>query len=108
MCIRDSYRDVHDAMMDIADPGWESQLVQMLNHPIGDKKDTQALRDEVYWQITSAELLGSLKAANAVKPLIKTVLSPAKADIALTSINALIKIGKPAMAPTLSLLKSED
>ena len=50
------------------------------------------LRDEVYWQTTAAELLGILKAQNAVKPLIKCVISPLKADIAPTAINALIKI----------------
>src|SRR5262249_43608239 len=103
------YPDVHDAMMDIADPAWESQLIGQLGHPVPqDKKDTQATRDEVYWQVTAAEILGVLKSGNAVKPLIKTVLSPAKADVALTSINALIKIGKPAMAPTLALLKGDD
>lgn len=102
------YRDVHDALLDIADPAWESQLLERLNRPIKDRKDTQALRDEVYWQVTSAEILGVLRSQKAVKPLIKAVLSPMKADIAPTAVNALIKIGKPAIEPAIALLKSED
>ena len=102
------YRDVHDAMIAILDPAWEAGLIERLSHPIADRKDVATFRDEVYWQATSAELLGHLKSAGAVKPLIKVVLSPIKADIAPTAINALIKIGKPAVAPTIALLKSED
>jgi HEAT repeat protein len=102
------YRDVHDAMVQLADPAWEAQLLDRMNRPIADRKDVQNLRDEVYWQTTAAELLGQLKSAAAVKPLIKAVLSPMKADIAPTAINALIKIGKPAVAPAIALLRSED
>lgn len=102
------YLDVHDAMMEVADPSWEGELLTLLNRPIASRKDGAALKDEAFWQITSAELLGQLKSEKAVKPLIKAVLSPMKADIAATAVNALIKIGKPAMAPAMALLKSED
>jgi hypothetical protein len=102
------YRDVHDAMVQIADPSWETQLIDRLNRPITDRKDVATLRDEVYWQTTAAEILGILKSSNAVKPLIKEVLSPSKADIAVTAINALIKIGKPSVGPTVALLRGED
>jgi HEAT repeat protein len=103
------YRDVHDAMLSLADSSYESQLIDRLNRPItADKKDVAALRDEVYWQTTAAEILGHLKAANAVKPLIKVAISPLKADVALNAIYALIKIGKPSVAPTIALLKGQD
>ena len=102
------YRDVRDAMVALLDPAWESQLIERLNRPINDRKDVGNLKDEMFWQITSAELLGMLKSNNAVKPLIKAVISPMKADVAATAVNALIKIGKPAIAPTLAVLKSED
>ena len=102
------YRDVHDALVDLKDPAWESQLITQLNRPINDRKDVQALRDEVYWQTTSAELLGMLKSKAAVKPLLKAVISPMKADVGATAVNALIKIGKDAVGPTIALLKSED
>jgi len=101
------YRDVHDAMVALADPSWESQLINYLGHPV-DPKDQKVLMKEMFWQITAAELLGLMKSANAVKPLIKVTLSPAKANAHITSILALVKIGKPTVAPTVALLKGED
>jgi hypothetical protein len=102
------YRDVHDALIDLADPAWEGELITLLERPIADRSDGNVLRDEGFWQITAAELLGIMKSEKAVKPLIKAIVSPMKADVAMTAVNALIKIGKPAMAPTIALLKSED
>lgn len=101
-------RDVHDALLDLADPSWEAQCVTMIGKPINDRKDINVLKDEFYWQITCSEILGNLKAANAVKPLIKIVLSPVKADGQATAIYALIKIGKPAIAPLVTLLQGGD
>jgi hypothetical protein len=102
------YRDVSDAMVALNDPAWESQLIEKLSHPINDRKDVGNLRDEIVWQSTAALLLGNLKSTAAVKPLIKIVLSPNKADVAATAVNALIKIGKPSVAPAIALLRSED
>jgi hypothetical protein len=102
------YRDVHDALIEVADPAWESQLIGLVNRPINDRKDGAMLKDEMFWQITAAELLGVLKSNAAVKPLIKAILSPNKAEIGNTALNALIKIGKPSIAPALALLKGED
>ena len=106
--VGEMYRDVHDALVALNDPAWEGELVALLGHPINDKKDTAVLRDEAFWQITAAELLGSQKSAKAVKPLIKIVLAPLKADMAATAINALVKIGKPSVEPTIGLLKGSD
>ncbi len=101
-------RDVHDALIDLADPSWDAQCVTIIGKPINDRKDINILKDEFYWQITCSEILGTLKSANAVKPLIKIVLSPVKADGQATAIYALIKIGKPAIAPLVSLLQGAD
>jgi hypothetical protein len=62
----------------------------------------------MFWQITAAELLGAIKSQAGVKPLIKAILSPMKVELGNTALNALIKIGKPSIAPTLALLKGED
>ncbi len=102
------YRDVSDALVELSDPAWEAQLIEKLSHTINDRKDVANLRDEIVWQSTSALVLGNLKSTAAVKPLMKIVLAPTKADIGATAVNALIKIGKPAVGPAIALLRSED
>ena len=102
-----TYRDVYDAMVSLSDPSWEPQLIALLGHAI-DEKDKNAFTDEMFWQQTAAVVLGNLKSANAVKPLIKLLLAPAKASAHIDAILALVKIGKPAIGPTVALLKGEE
>jgi hypothetical protein len=102
-----AYRDIHDAMIAIEDPSWEPQLITYLGRPV-DQKDQATFTDEMFWQITSVELLGLLKSANAVKPMLKLMLSPAKGAGQGDAVLALVKIGKPAIAPTVALLRGED
>ncbi len=108
------YRDVSEAMIELAESdmtiaqGWESQLLERIGRPIADPKDIPTLKDELVWQITAAQLLGMSKSEKAVVPLLKVMLSPAKADAGATAILALVKIGKPAIAPTVALLKGEN
>ncbi|MGK3997046.1 hypothetical protein [Sorangium sp. So ce1024] len=101
-------RDVHDAMVEINDPSWEGQLITMIERPINDPKDVSTMRNELFWQITAAELLGWQKSEKAVVPLLKMVLTPVKADAATTAILALTKIGKPAIEPTIALLQGDQ
>jgi HEAT repeat protein len=101
------YRDVYDSMVALSDPSWEPQLITMLGHAV-DPKDKRALTDEMFWQQTATVILGNLKAAGAVKPLIKMLLAPPKAAAHIDAILALVKIGKPSIAPTVALLKGED
>ena len=102
------YRDVNEAVVELSDPSWEAQCITMIGKPINDKKDINAYKDETYWQVTCAQVLGNLKSEKAVPNLIKLVLAPIKADVASTAINGLIKIGKPAIMPAVSLLKGEN
>jgi HEAT repeat protein len=102
------YRDVSDAMKEINDPSWESDLIGLLNRPIADPKDMATKKDELVWQITAAQILGMQKSEKAVLPLLKIVLSPLKADAALTAILGLVKIGKPSIQPTIALLNGEN
>jgi len=102
-----TYRDVYDAMVALSDPSWEGQLVTLLGHALNEK-DKHATTDEMFWQQTSTVILGNIKSAKAVKPLIKMLLSPGKVSAHLDSILALVKIGKPAIGPTVALLKGEE
>ena len=102
------YRDVHDALVELPEPAWEGQLIALVNRPIDDRKDFAALKDEMFWQITAAELLAILKSTHGVKPLIRAILTPNKVELGNTALNALIRIGKPSIGPAMALLKNED
>ncbi len=102
------YRDVYDAMINLSDPSWESTLIANLDKPVTDAKKRESLLDEVQWSmVTSAKVLGDIKSEKAVNSLIKVMLTPAKADAHMTSVLALVKIGKPAAAAAIALLKGE-
>lgn len=102
------YKDLNEAVLLLADKSWEDELIKILERPIADRKDVASLKNEVFWQVTAAEALGNMGSEKAIKPLIKVVVSPVKADIAATAVNAIIKIGKGAIAPTVALLNGED
>jgi hypothetical protein len=103
------YRDVYDAVTSLADPSWESTLIANLDKPVNDPKKRESLLDEVQWSmVTSAKVLGDIKSEKAVPSLIKVMLTPAKADAHMTSVLALVKIGKPATTAAIALLKGEN
>ena len=114
------YVDFKTAMVTIAtglNPNWKPQLIERLNRPMemisqADKGTNDdkiaAYQNEQFWQTTSAELLGILKANDAVKTLFKTVLDPNKADIAATAIMAMVKIGKESMNVLVDSLLGKD
>jgi hypothetical protein len=102
------YRDVNEAIVEMSDPSWEAQCITMTAKPINDKKDMNTYKDESFWQLTCGQVLGNLKSEKAVPNLVKIMLSPLKDQAQSTAVNALIKIGKPAIAPTLALLKGES
>ncbi len=102
------YRRLHDTMLRVADPAWELRLLLQIGHTIADRKDVAALRDAVFWQVTSAEILGRIRSEKAVRPLLKVVASSRKSDIASAALEALVRIGKPAVAPAIALLRGED
>ncbi|MCA9625124.1 MAG: HEAT repeat domain-containing protein, partial [Myxococcales bacterium] len=107
---RSFFRTLNNVLVRISDPSWEDELISMLQKPIKSAKQ-KALKDltnQVYWQVTAAEILGELRSKKAVEPLIKVVLSPFKANVATTAINALIKIGQPALDAAVKLMNGED
>jgi hypothetical protein len=99
------WREYKEAMTELSSPSWEPQLLERLNRPMEmvtekdkDAKDKiAAFRSEQFWQVTSAEILGTLGSAKAVKPLFKCIVNPAKADVAATAVLALVKLAKTAM-----------
>lgn len=109
------FKATRDAMLAIPDPAWKPKLIELLNRPMpmvdpqkADKAALDTAKNENYWQTVSAELLGELQAAEAVKPLFKAVMLPEKQSLAATSVVALVKIGKPAVVPLLDVLAGKD
>ncbi|MFT3773469.1 MAG: hypothetical protein QM820_49465 [Minicystis sp.] len=105
--LRVPYREVFEAMLAISDPAWEAQLVAYVEHP-ADMKDMSALTDEMFWQMTAAVILGQLRSAAAARPLLRALLTPAKAAMHVDAVLALVRIGKPAAAAATTLLKKGD
>lgn len=102
------YIDVKQAMTTLSSPSWAPRLVKILERPMqmlveadrGNPSKITAYRNEQFWQVTAAEVLGNVRATEAARPLFKVVLDPAKADVAATAIMALVKLG-PAVVPVL-------
>ncbi len=110
------YVDFKKALVEIASPSWKPQLLERLNRPMEKLEQSDrtnedkitAYRNEQFWQVTAAEVLGEIKATDAIKPLFKTVIDPNKADIAATAIMAMVKMGKDSMNTLVDALLGKD
>jgi HEAT repeat protein len=110
-----AYRDVNEAMVAVADKSWMGPMKSMLDaemvpprDPAKDKDKIDPYRDQSFWQVTAAEVLGKIGDASAVEPLLKVMLDPSKADVQTTALLALVKIGKPAVDETVKLLRGQN
>lgn len=107
------YKDFSKAMNQLSHSSWSGTLTSMLEPEIKvprsakDRDLIDPYRDQLFWQVTAAEILGRIGDASAVEPLLKVMLDPAKADVQATAALALVKIGKPAADATAKLLKGE-
>ncbi len=108
-----SYRDMNEAMTADPQKSWSSSLISLLDAEIKPPKNAKqrdavdAYRDQLFWQTTAAEVLGQLKDASAVKPLMKVMLDPTKGDVQATAVLALVKIGQPAVDEAVKLLQDK-
>jgi HEAT repeat protein len=108
------YRDLNEALLKHPSKSWSGLLQKKLEPEIerpGQGAEAGAVdkfRNELFWQTTAAQLLGEIKDATAVEPLMKVMLDPAKADVQTTAVLALAKIGKPAVDRALKILNDQD
>lgn len=108
------YPDVMEATLAVATSAHEDTFIKLLDRPMpDDEKDTAGIKNETFWQGVSARAVGNLKSEKAVKSLMKCILTPTKSsgpqgDIANNALTALVKIGKPTIAPAQALLKGQD
>jgi hypothetical protein len=113
-----AYRDMTEAL--IAQPPNKAlvgPLLQMIEVQVAppndkDKSSFDEWKDQIVWQDTAAKVLGKIGDPSATEPLIKVMLDPAKGTrefttVQITSVLALVKIGKPAADAAAKLLKSD-
>lgn len=106
-----SYKTMSEALLAVPDKAWVERLIARLEPEIKapqantDRPLIDAYRDQLFWQVTAAQLLGRLGDARAVDPLLRVMLDPAKADIQATAILALVRLGKPSVEAATKLLE---
>jgi hypothetical protein len=113
-----AYRDLTESL--VAQPpnkAFVGPLIQMIEVQVTppndkDKSSFDDWKDQIVWQDTAAKMLGKIGDPSAVEPLIKVMLDPAKGTtefttVQITSVLALVKIGKPAADAAAKLLKSD-
>jgi len=106
------YRDVQAAVLAVASPAHEDDLIKLLDHPMPDdpKKDPKGTLNEDFWQGIAATALGNIRSKKAINPLIKVILAPSKNGRVMgnNALIALVKIGKDVIEPTQALLTSSS
>jgi HEAT repeat protein len=113
-----AYRDMAEAL--VAQPPNKAlvgPLIEMIKAPAvppneKDKSSFDDWKDQIVWQDTAAKVLGKIGDPSATEPLIQVMLDPAKGTtefttVQITSVLALVKIGKPAADAAAKLLKSD-
>jgi HEAT repeat protein len=101
------YIAVQDAMLAIPDPAWTQKLIDMIGKPV-DAKNQDDMKNQIYHQTVAIMILGDLKAANAVKPIFKVLVTPDKGPVGISPVVALAKIGKPATVPLIDIMTGKD
>jgi hypothetical protein len=107
-----TYKDFSESMLDMPSKAWVGPLIARLDHEITppgkDKSAIDPYKDELFWQTTSAQLLGVIGDPQAVEPLLKVMLDPNKADVQATALLALVKLGKPTVDSASKLIAGKD
>jgi hypothetical protein len=101
-------KSLHDAVVAVSDPSYAPKAVAKLSVPV-DPKNVDSMMDQVQFaQVTSIQLIGDLKYAAGVKPLVTILLTPTKKDLMPTAQNALLKMGKDAEPVLIAALNGTD
>ncbi|MGA2447724.1 MAG: hypothetical protein ABTD50_03510 [Polyangiaceae bacterium] len=102
------YRALHDAVVAVHDPSWGDKAIEKLKAPVLESVDSQ--KDQLmWWQLTSVQVIRDLGYTKAIKPLILTLLTPAKtATLGATIQFALLKMAKDAEPELIKALTGQD
>ena len=107
-------KSVSGAMMQLRSASWRPILLEKLGRPMERRPrsaDTERMapyETQLFWQQTSADLLGTLGDASATKPLLKVLLEKEKAEIAGAALLGIVKIGARAVPILVDVLAGKD
>lgn len=102
-------KDLQGAVMAVKSPSYGPKAVEKLSAPVTDPKDPSQGMDQIqFWQSSSARLIGDLKFTPGIKPLVKVLLTPTKADLIFPVRLALSKMPKESEPVLIAALKGTD
>ena len=102
-------KDLQNAVMVVKDKSYGAKAVEKLAAPVSDPKDPAQGMDQIqFWQLTAARLIGELKFTPGVKPLVKVLMTPTKADLIFPVRLALTRMPKEAEPVLIAALKGTD
>jgi hypothetical protein len=102
-------KDLQNAVMVVKDKSYGAKAVEKLAAPVTDPKDPAQGMDQIqFWQLTAARLIGELKFTPGVKPLVKVLMTPTKADLIFPVRLALTRMPKESEPVLIAALKGTD
>lgn len=101
-------QDLASAVKTVKHPSYGPKAAELVARPIPDPKNIADQRDYLqFWQITAAQLIGDTKYTAGINPLVKVLLTPAKAPLLLPVRTALMKMPKESEPELIKALKGE-
>jgi len=106
-------KSVYRAMVQLKGTAWKPLLLEKIGRPMEKPRTTdahsrEAYQTELFWQQTSADLLGTLGDVSATKPLLKVLLEKDKAEVAGSALLGIVKIGAAAVPILVDVLAGKD
>lgn len=101
-------QDLAGAVKTVKHPTYGAKAVTLLSQPVPDPKSVNDQRDYIqFWQHTAAQLIGDTKYTGGIAPLVKVLMTPAKAALTLPVRTALMKMPKESEPELIKALKGE-
>ncbi|MET0594083.1 MAG: hypothetical protein ABW133_15390 [Polyangiaceae bacterium] len=107
-------KNVRGAMLQLKSASWKPLLLEKIGRSIerpsrsADADKLAAYQTQLYWQDTSADVLGSIGDASATKPLLKMIIEKDKVELAGAAMLGIVKIGGPAVPILVEVMSGKD
>ncbi|HMI86854.1 MAG TPA: hypothetical protein VK550_22325 [Polyangiaceae bacterium] len=107
-------KSIRRAMLQLKSAAWKPLLLEKIGAPMdrpprsADADQLARYQAQIFWQQTSAELLGAFGDASAVAPLLKVLMEKDKAEIGGPALLGIVKIGRSAVPVLIDVLAGRD